>query len=816
MTDRNVRVFLTAVTSQYQAAMARAKATATDFGASAARAGTQWTKTGTSFMKTGKAMSQAGSTMTRRVSLPLVALGAGALKTSIDFESAFTGVRKTIDATEKQYRELEKGIQSMSEKVPASVEEISAVAEAAGQLGIQRENILGFTKTMIDLGESTNLTADTAATSLARLANITKMPQDQFDRLGSTIVDLGNKGASTEAEITEMGLRIAGAGSQVGMSIPQILAFAESLSSVGISAEAGGSAISRTFIEIANAAASGGKDLERFANVAGMSSAEFKASFEGDAASATITFIEGLARMKKEGVNVFKVLEDLKLGEIRVRDALLRASGAGDLFRKSQVTGAKAWKENTALAEESSKRYSDNAAKLEMLKNKFRNIMAQFGDDMMPILHDAAEALGDLAKWFNGLNKEQRENIMKWGAIAIAAGPVLRIFGGITTALGGIMKLGGGATRMLGAVLGAGKGKGVPGTPGAAAPGFMASHPVLTGATLAVVAAAAVDQYLDFQARQKTKTEIGNFGKDTGLGGGGAIGDRAVEGVGGGLVTGGGALQGAVATIRSGEEFGKRLGRQLVDNASAAADFKAKLQALADGADSADEKTRILAMGTMALNKAQKVAARLVSAEKDRLDNLNGTLDATQQKRLDALVASGNYAAAMDLLLDAEKHVAGQAKELGKGFDDAGADADEAMQKMNALGASIRALPSSKTITIDTLMRTFTVNGTETQTGKEPLGKAGGGPVKRGLSYLVGERGPEIFEPDVGGRIIPNSRLSRAMSMAPSSGVSTAPNIEININGGNLAEVRRVVEDTIRGIEHGRVQIQRARTGASR
>jgi TP901 family phage tail tape measure protein len=50
--------------------------------------------------------------------------------------------------------------------------------------------------------------------------------------------------------------------------------------------------------------------------------------------------------------------------------------------------------------------------------------------------------------------------------------------------------------------------------------------------------------------------------------------------------------------------------------------------------------------------------------------------------------------------------------------------------------------------------------------------RALGGPVRRGLSYLVGERGPEIFTANQTGSIIPNDRLGRlAQSFAVGSGV---------------------------------------------
>ena len=208
--------------------------------------GVRGAKSIASFAATSDKLKSFGRSWTRNVSLPVAAAVALAGKAAVDWESSFAGVRKTVDATEKQYASLEKGIRGMSLHIPVAANELAGIAEAAGQLGIKRKAILGFTRTIADLGVATNLAGDEGATILARFANITQMPQSQFDRLGSTIVALGNAGASTEKDIAAMGLRIAATGERSsGVNESQILGYANALSSIGIEAEAGGSSISR-------------------------------------------------------------------------------------------------------------------------------------------------------------------------------------------------------------------------------------------------------------------------------------------------------------------------------------------------------------------------------------------------------------------------------------------------------------------------------------------------------------------------------------------------------------------------------------------
>lgn len=356
-----------------------------------------------------------------------VAAAAGmglAIREAIKWESAFAGVRKTVDGSDEEIAALEGELRNLARTLPATHEEIAAVAEAAGQLGIKREDIAEFTKTMIDLGETTNLTADEAATALAKFANIMGTSAKDVDRLGSALVALGNDGASTEKDIIEMGLRIAGAGHQIGLTEAQVLAFSSALSSVGIEAEAGGSSFSRVMVDMATAVQDNSDKLEIFARVAGMSAGEFATAFRSNAAGAINQFIGGLGRMQASGQDVFGVLESLGFSEIRVRDTLLRAAGASDTFTKSLKVGSSAWAENQALAAEAAKRYETTEAKLQVAANNIKDAAIDIGAALLPALQGGVDVIRNLISWFQNLPGPVKTVVSVLGLVAAGIGVI--------------------------------------------------------------------------------------------------------------------------------------------------------------------------------------------------------------------------------------------------------------------------------------------------------------------------------------------------------------------------------------------------------
>ncbi len=449
--------------------------------------------------KAGKSISGLGDKMTLGVTAPIVAFGTGATKAAMDFEQAFVGVTKTVDMTETEMAAMREGIIKMSEELPHAKENISAVAQAAGHLGINKENIMEFTEVMLNMGIATDMTAEQAATAMARFANIMGMPEAEVSNLGSTIVDLGNNFATTEAEIMNMGLRIAGAGKSAKMSEGDVMGIATALTSVGINAEAGGTAISRVItqmqqgselmprnIEMIDATGMSLRDLELmadnssmgfkeladslgytstelkdavkqqraledFARVAGMTGEEFKKAFEEDAAGALSAFILGLKDLDDEGESVSVTLQEMGLKEIRVSDALRRSANASELFADALKTGNEAYEENIALTKEAEKFNETFASKFQVLKNEVNSLAIEVGDDLLPVLEELLDdTIKPLIKEWKNLDDEQKKNILKWAAIAAGVGPVLSILGRVVSTAGSVTKGFGSITSAIG------------------------------------------------------------------------------------------------------------------------------------------------------------------------------------------------------------------------------------------------------------------------------------------------------------------------------------------------------------------------------
>jgi TP901 family phage tail tape measure protein len=419
----------------------------------------------------GRVATRSGAALTAGVTLPIGA----AIKAAMDFEHTFAQVRKTVEGSEAELAGVANQIRAIGARTPTAVTELNKIAGLGGQLGVPRAALADFTEIIAEVGVASDLTTEAAATAFAQFANIMQMPIGETRNLGSAVINLGNNLATTESKIVEMASRLAGAGSSVGMSEDQVLGFSAALSALGIEAEAGGTALSRTFKEIAVEVATGGENLQNFAAIAGMSVSAFSKQFKEDASGAVAAFVGGLGQVRTEGGDVIKILDDMGISEIRQSDALLRLSGNTALLQKALKLSGDGYRENTALAKEAALFNDTLTNRLKTLGNNLFLVGERIGKFFTPAIKAMTDALiasrpylDTILDRFESLPTPIKVVAGVLATAAAAAGPLLVALGLLAQALAGLA---------------------LAGVTGAAVVAFLKVAAVVGGVTAALVAA---------------------------------------------------------------------------------------------------------------------------------------------------------------------------------------------------------------------------------------------------------------------------------------------------------------------------------------
>lgn len=450
------------------------------------------------FSSVGNSLKNAGDWMTKRVTLPITGAMTLATKEAINLEDAMAGVRKTTDMTDTELQQMEDTFVSMSKTTPVTAKELANIGEMAGQLGIKKENIAEFSKTISDLTIATNLTAEEGAKDLSRFIAITGESQDKVSNLGSTIVELGNNYATSESEILDMSLRLAAQGDIAGLTSAETMGIATALSAVGLKSEQGGSSFSRvmmkmntavlsteermgmlnkslegtgyTIDDVKNAIQKGGQEgktaldkigqsigmtgddlkelasesenssekLEILGKVSGLGAEGFAKAWRENPMKAIEAFIQGLGKMKDKNEDLTKVFEALDMNGIREVDTLQRVAGANKLLGDAVDDASKAYESNTALQKEVEIFSKTTGNQLKILKNEFITLGLKIGKVLIPVLRDVVEWLKRLAEKAEQMNPKTIERFVKALLGLAAIGPIVGVVGRLLTTLSSV------------------------------------------------------------------------------------------------------------------------------------------------------------------------------------------------------------------------------------------------------------------------------------------------------------------------------------------------------------------------------------------
>lgn len=384
-------------------------------------------------MLSSNTLMELGMTLSTSVTPAIVAMGAYAIDAANDIDSAYRDMRKTVNGTEEDFEALRQAAVDFSTTHVTSADQILAIQAIGGELGVAVDDLETFATTVSNLEVATDLDADEAATALGQLDNImSDLNGSTMPAFSDALVRLGNNGASTESQIVEIAKRIGAMGSIVGMSTPEVLAWASSIASTGQNAEAAGTAISNTMSDLETAVAGGGEALEAFAQVSGMSAQQFADTWNADPSTAMKSFIEGLVRIEDSGGSADATLQDLGITAVRQKQAIEGLMQTiGGLDENLQMSNnawngvSDQWGEAGDAANEAEKKAEGFSGAISRMQNVAQVLASELGESLTPMIDAVADALGELGQWFASMPDSFKQFVAGAGAITAALGPFL-------------------------------------------------------------------------------------------------------------------------------------------------------------------------------------------------------------------------------------------------------------------------------------------------------------------------------------------------------------------------------------------------------
>lgn len=384
-------------------------------------------KVGSAFSAAGKKMTDVGKSISLKVTTPIAAIGAIAVKTGMDFEAAMS--------------------------------EVAAISGAAG------EDLAKLEALAKEMGATTKFSASEAAEGLKYMAMAGWDTQQMLAGLPGVL----SLAAASGEDLGRVSDIVTDALTAFGMQASEAAQFADILAAASSNANTNVGMLGESFKYVAPVFGSLGYSAEDAALALGlMANAGIKASQAGTALRGAIT------RMMKPSNDAAKLIEELGLkftdaegNMLPFRDVMdqlrsafanltaeQQAQYAATIFGQEAMSGmlaiinaseedynklAEAIDNSTGAAEQMAKQMQDNLkGRLTELKSAIEGVALQLYDAMLPALEWVVEVVQKLVAWFSSLDPKWQQVIVTAIGFTAALGPLLLIIGKIITVVGTI------------------------------------------------------------------------------------------------------------------------------------------------------------------------------------------------------------------------------------------------------------------------------------------------------------------------------------------------------------------------------------------
>lgn len=377
----------------------------------------------------GDKMSSLGKTMTFGVTLPLVGMGAMALKASADFEQAGNRMQAISGATATEMDALrQRALQLGKDTVFSAGEAMQGMLELS-KAGLAVGQTFDAIDGTLKLAAAASIDVAKAAEISANAMNVFGLKGKEINRVADILAATAN---SSSVEITDIAdsLQMAGAmAAAAGMPIEDLATAIGVLGNQGIKGSDAGTSLKQMLLQLQAPSDKAAKLMESI----GLS--------VYDASGKMLSLREIIANLQTATAEMTQQERDFALATIFGSDAVRSANvlitqGVSGFDRMSKSVN-----EAGAAQKMADANMKGLAGAIEYLKGSLETMMISTGTPWLDMLSGMIRGTADLIAKFGELPAPVQQAATVFGILLAAAGPLLMLFGSMASGLGSLIQL---------------------------------------------------------------------------------------------------------------------------------------------------------------------------------------------------------------------------------------------------------------------------------------------------------------------------------------------------------------------------------------
>lgn len=373
--------------------------------------------------KISSTIGTVGDTLTKKVTMPIMAVGGASIAAFNDVDKGMDIVIKKTGATGEALTDMQDRAKALAKTMPVSFEEAgTAIGEVATRFDLAGEDLEKLSEKFLQFAQINDTDVSGAIDNVqAAMAAFNVKSEDAGDVLDMLTKASQNTGASVDKLSSDLTTNAA-ALTEMGFGVNASVGFLSKLNKNG---------------------------LDSSTVMSGLKKALANATSEGKTMDQALSDLQKQLQEASSDTEAMQAVMDL-FGN-KAGPALTAAIKDGRLSFDEFSNTIQDWGDVTSTTFEAT---LDAPDRFRVVMNNVKDVGAEVGATLLESLTPAIQTVGDAvqkaAEWWNGLDESQQKTILTVAGVVAAIGPVVSIVGKVTSGIGTVIKGVGSVITVLG------------------------------------------------------------------------------------------------------------------------------------------------------------------------------------------------------------------------------------------------------------------------------------------------------------------------------------------------------------------------------